>query len=142
MRNAIISSSIKELRVRKNLTQEELSDKSELSLRTIQRIENGESIPRGDTLKRLTGALDLPSNYFNNLLFEKKENKKEFLVPWYIIGFSIIGGALGFILSLVLASSEIIPYNEFSIAFVFAITILFFGIGIIVGNIFEKRNRE
>ena len=62
MRNTIISSSIKDLRISKNLTQEELSEKSDLSLRTIQRLENGESIPRGDTLKRITDALGLPNN--------------------------------------------------------------------------------
>lgn len=140
MRNTIISSSIKDLRISKNLTQEELSEKSDLSLRTIQRLENGESIPRGDTLKRITDALGLPNNYFNNVLFEK--NKKTFVMPWYIIGFSIIGGALGFILSLILASSEVITYNEFSLAFVFAITILFLGIGIVTGNYFEKKYRK
>lgn len=35
------------------------SEKSGLSLRTIQRIENGESERTGDTLKRLSNALDV-----------------------------------------------------------------------------------
>ena len=33
---------IKELRIKKGMTQEELADKTEVSVRTIQRIENGE----------------------------------------------------------------------------------------------------
>jgi transcriptional regulator with XRE-family HTH domain len=45
---------VKDLRTKQGLSQEELAEKTGLSLRTIQRIENGESIPRGDTLKRLS----------------------------------------------------------------------------------------
>lgn len=37
---------IKELRIKKGMTQEELADKTEVSARTIQRIENGEVDPR------------------------------------------------------------------------------------------------
>src|SRR5690606_37144913 len=35
------------------VSQEELAEKTGLSLRTIQRIENGETEPRGDSLKRI-----------------------------------------------------------------------------------------
>ena len=48
---------IKDLRNRKGFSQEQLAEESKLSLRTIQRIEKGESIPRGDTLIKLTQAL-------------------------------------------------------------------------------------
>lgn len=50
---------IKELRIRKGFSQEELSEKSGLSLRTIQRVENGETEPRGDSLKRLAVAFEV-----------------------------------------------------------------------------------
>ena len=49
---------VKELRNRKGISQEILAEESGLSLRTIQRIENNETVPRGDTLKRLAIALD------------------------------------------------------------------------------------
>ena len=52
--------SIKTLRNRKGFSQEELSEKTGLSLRTIQRIENGETEPRGDSLKRLALVFDVP----------------------------------------------------------------------------------
>lgn len=52
-----IALKIKDLRVRKGFSQEQLSEESKLSLRTIQRIEKGETIPRGDTLMKLTIAL-------------------------------------------------------------------------------------
>ncbi|MCK0146248.1 helix-turn-helix domain-containing protein [Arenibacter sp. F26102] len=53
-----LSQRIKELRCSKGMSQELLAEESSLSLRTIQRIENNESEPRGDTLKRLAIALD------------------------------------------------------------------------------------
>lgn len=142
MRKIELSNAIKKIRTEKGLSQEDLSEKSELSLRTIQRLENGKSEPRGDTLKRLSNALELPANYFNNILFNNKTNKKLFIFPWFILGFLIIGGSAGFILSLVLASTGIIPHNEFSLPFVIAITLLFSGIGIITGNIIEKKYRK
>ncbi|QTD37950.1 helix-turn-helix transcriptional regulator [Polaribacter batillariae] len=139
MRKIEFSNAVKKIRTEKGLSQEDLSGKSELSLRTIQRLENGKSEPRGDTLKRLTNALELPANYFNSILFENKSNKKSFKIPWFILGFLIIGGSAGFILSLILASTGIIPYNEFSLPFVIAIAIFFTGIGVITGNIIEKK---
>ncbi len=53
-----LSKRVKELRNRKGLSQEQLAENSGLSLRTIQRIENGETEPRGETLKRLMHALE------------------------------------------------------------------------------------
>ncbi len=58
MNKSELSKRVKELRSRKGLSQEQLAEISGLSLRTIQRIENGETEPRGETLKRLMSALD------------------------------------------------------------------------------------
>ncbi|WP_418603392.1 DUF4870 domain-containing protein [Hwangdonia sp.] len=57
MKNKNLANRVKALRKRKGFSQEELTENSGLSLRTIQRIENGETEPRGDTLKRLANAL-------------------------------------------------------------------------------------
>jgi transcriptional regulator with XRE-family HTH domain len=46
-------------RKQKGLTQEELAEQTKLTVRTIQRIENGENIPRAYTLKALAAALDI-----------------------------------------------------------------------------------
>jgi transcriptional regulator with XRE-family HTH domain len=54
-----LASRIKELRNQKGMSQELLSEESGLSLRTIQRVENGESNPTGDSLKRLSHALNV-----------------------------------------------------------------------------------
>ena len=58
MKNQDLSEKLKELRGTKGLSQEQLSDMSGISIRTIQRIEGGKTIPTGDTLKRISTALD------------------------------------------------------------------------------------
>lgn len=50
---------LKELRTQKRMSQEFLAEESGLSLRTIQRIENGKSNPTGESLKRLSNALNV-----------------------------------------------------------------------------------
>lgn len=51
-------SKLKLIREQQNLTQEELSEKSGISVRTIQRIEAG-TLPKGYTLKTLAKVLDI-----------------------------------------------------------------------------------
>lgn len=58
MTNSNLVKRVKELRNKKGISQEVLAEESGLSLRTIQRIENNETVPRGDTLKRLSIALE------------------------------------------------------------------------------------
>ena len=50
---------IKSLRSELGYTQQVLAEKSNLSLRTIQRIESGATIPKGYTLKALSKALEI-----------------------------------------------------------------------------------
>lgn len=59
MKNKELAHRIKNLRSRNGFSQEELSERTGLSLRTIQRIENGETEPRGDSLKRLAAAFEV-----------------------------------------------------------------------------------
>ena len=51
-------SRLKQIREQRNLTQEELSEKSGISVRTIQRIEAG-TLPKGHTLKMLARSLEI-----------------------------------------------------------------------------------
>ena len=62
MKNKDLAKRIKALRNKKGFSQEELSEKAGLSLRTIQRIENGETEPRGDSLKRIATAFEVSSD--------------------------------------------------------------------------------
>ena len=59
MKNNGSSIKVKELRKRKEFSQEELAEKSGLSVRTIQRIENGESDPTEESIKRISVALEV-----------------------------------------------------------------------------------
>lgn len=70
-------SKLKIVREQKNLTQEELSEKSGISVRTIQRIESGIA-PKGHTLKALSKTLeiletDLTGKTEENRVVEKPE---------------------------------------------------------------------
>ena len=50
---------IKELRLKKGMTQEELASQTEISVRTIQRIEKGEVDPRSHTIQSIASALEV-----------------------------------------------------------------------------------
>ena len=54
-----LATKLKALRHQKGMSQEALAEVSGLSLRTIQRIENGITNPTGDSLKRLANALNV-----------------------------------------------------------------------------------
>ncbi len=49
---------LKELRTLRGMSQEYLAEESQVSLRTIQRIENNESKPTGETIKRIAVAIE------------------------------------------------------------------------------------
>lgn len=55
---------IKDLRIKKGMTQEDLANKTEVSARTIQRIENGEVDPRAYTLQMIAKALEVDFSVF------------------------------------------------------------------------------
>jgi transcriptional regulator with XRE-family HTH domain len=74
---------IKELRIKKGMTQEELAMKTEVSARTIQRIENGEVDPRVYTLQMIARALEVDYNLFvENEPDEEQEIQKVNVNNW------------------------------------------------------------
>jgi transcriptional regulator with XRE-family HTH domain len=58
MKQPELGKKIAELRKSKGLTQEELVEKCNLNVRTLQRIESGEVTPRSYTIKAIFTALD------------------------------------------------------------------------------------
>jgi len=84
-----LANRVKDLRIRKGFSQEELSEKAGLSLRTIQRIENGETEPRGDSLKRLAQSFGVTPDE---------------MVDW------TVQEDRGFLLSLNLSSLSFLPF--------------------------------
>ena len=81
-----LGTKIKELRKRKGLTQIELSEKTGLTERTIQRIENHEVEPSKHSLKKMGEVLG------HNLNEQKLNNmtKKQRLLNIFIISISIL----------------------------------------------------
>ena len=81
-------SKVKLLREQKNLTQTELAEKSGLSLRTIQRIESGQSL-KGFTLKAIAQTLEIePENLFS------KEEENIQIDRAKLINFSALAGLI------------------------------------------------
>lgn len=58
MKQPYLGQKIAELRKSKGLTQENLVERSKISVRTIQRIENGEANPRNYTIEKILSALE------------------------------------------------------------------------------------
>lgn len=83
---------IKELRVKKGLTQEDLAERTELSARTIQRIENGEVDPRAYTLQMIAKALDVDFSLFVEETNDDKKDQEVNYNTW--LGFLHLSGLL------------------------------------------------
>ncbi len=94
----LIGKKISESRKMKGLTQEDLAEMSKMNLRTIQRIENSDNIPRGKTLKQICEVLAID---FEDLRYVENEARKKniinliinaiFLIPLNIFLMTIIG---------------------------------------------------
>jgi transcriptional regulator with XRE-family HTH domain len=67
MKQPELGKKISELRKDKGLTQEELVDKCNISVRTLQRIESGEVTPRSYTVKTILAALEYDLNKISDL---------------------------------------------------------------------------
>ena len=108
-----LSERVKELRKQKGISQEVLADESGLSLRTIQRIENNESVPRGDTLNRLALALNTTSDkIIDSIVIEDNKFKKMMCLSVFSFLFFPL---LGIIIPLILwiyKKDKIIGANE------------------------------
>lgn len=72
-----LGNKIKELRIKKGMTQEELADKTVLNVRTIQRIEKGEVDPRSYTLQVIATALEIDYNILLEDSIDENNQLKE-----------------------------------------------------------------
>ena len=105
MKQPLLGKKITELRKQKGLTQEELVERCNVTVRTIQRIESGETTPRIYTIKTILNALGLDyekvfEREYNEGKFDKilrffPSNLKEVLTVSFIAG--IVYFVLGFV---------------------------------------------
>ena len=93
---------LKTLRKRKGYSQEALAKISGLSLRTVQRIENENRNPSGDTLKRLSTALGISPDYL--LEWEPNENHNFLILLAFSPILFIINPFLAILIPLILWS--------------------------------------
>ena len=107
---------IKELRLKKGITQEELATKTDIKTRTIQRIENDDVKPRAYTVQRIAEALGVDFEKLTGIAEDNEINKAEVLLRNYAakrnysnvflyIGILFLGIALGIISGVLLARS-------------------------------------
>ena len=84
-----IGKKIKELRKKKGLTQEDLAESASVNLRTIQRIENNESEPRGNTMNQICKVLNINAE---EILDYGKETDNSYLFFFHlsVLSFLII----------------------------------------------------
>ena len=75
MENQNLAQRVKELRKGKAFSQEDLAKNAGLSLRTVQRVENGDTIPTAETLKRLAVVLDVAPNELTDYVIDGETPK-------------------------------------------------------------------
>ena len=105
MKQPLLGKKISELRKQKGLTQEDLVEKCNITVRTIQRIESGETTPRIYTIKTILNALGLDYEK----VFEREYNEGKFdkilrVFPTNlkeVLNVSFIAGVVYFVLGFV-----------------------------------------
>lgn len=90
----MVGQRIRDLRQQKGLTQEELAQKTEISVRTIQRIEAGDVDPRAYTLQVIAEALEIEFDELNNFpsgeLATKEKQDRYWLIMLHASGLCIV----------------------------------------------------
>ena len=105
MKQPLLGEKITELRKQKGLTQEELVERCNVTVRTIQRIESGETTPRIYTIKTILNALGLDYEK----VFEREYNEGKFdkILRFFpsnikeVLNVSFIAGMVYFVLGFV-----------------------------------------
>ena len=97
-----LAQKIKGLRKKKGFSQEALAEIAGLSLRTVQRIENENSNPSGDSLKKLSTALEVSPDYL--LEWEPNTNASFLLILAFSPMLCLVHTFLGVLVPLILWS--------------------------------------
>jgi transcriptional regulator with XRE-family HTH domain len=102
------------LRKEKNLTQEELVEKSHVSVRTIQRIEAGEVLPRTITVKILLEALGESYESFSTKQNQVMEKQKSTLPTNYrnTLLIAVLAGAVYLVAEIILGTMDIAWFTD------------------------------
>ena len=132
MKQPELGKKISELRKAKGLTQEDLVEKCNISVRTIQRIESGEVTPRIYTVKTILSALD----YDISSIREEDNGAGNSIIDWFLkflildseltrspdyvkrqLMIAVIAGLINFVLGFLKGAAEHFRYEELSMIF-------------------------
>lgn len=141
MKQPELGKKISNLRKERGLTQEELIEKCNISIRTIQRIEAGEVTPRSYTLKAIFEALeyDFAKEEAARISFEKsceitpnwfQEPKSWVIYSWIVL------------MPFALTPAEVFFENVFKVDYYCCLAILFAVQLILVGNAHAKDHKN
>lgn len=97
MEQLTLGARIKNCRVQSGISQEALADLTQLSVRTIQRIETGETTARGDSLQRIAKALNIDIKELTSIPLRAANNTTSLKDDIWIIRLLYIS-ALSFLL--------------------------------------------
>ena len=121
MKQPLLGKKIIELRKQKGLTQEDLVEKCSINVRTIQRIESGETTPRIYTIKIILNVLGL--DYEKVFEKEYKEGKFDKILRFFpsnlkqVLNVSLIAGIVYFVFGFVETASYAIYFFDSSSGF-------------------------
>lgn len=120
----MIAALVKEKRVGLNYTQQQLADMCKVSLRSIQRIENGEVYPRQYTLNELAKNLGFTMESLETNSASTSLPKKEKLVRKWIMTATLT--VVFFLLSTAyLAQASTFPETQFELIIYYAVVLIF-----------------
>lgn len=129
MKQPELGKKISRIRKQKGLTQEELVEKCNINVRTIQRIEAGEVVPRSYTLNRIIDVLGIE---FNEVFFEEKEEntwtkkEKKKIALGSVFGFVFLVVTFLIYVQAQIVNYEVTPLVYEIVFFVFQITCAYF----------------
>ncbi len=125
MKQPLLGQKIQEWRKAKGLTQEELVERCNINVRTIQRIEAGEVTPRSYTVKAILEVLDVNPGEMRNFAMEEEGHVKgNELISW--LRFSFIAGIVYLVLAVIesVVDIQLLANHNFSLGLGYAYTFL------------------
>lgn len=126
----MIASVVKEKRTNLNYTQQELADLCKVSLRSIQRIENGEVYPRQYTLNELAKNLNFSLDILSSKEIPEEVEAKANLAKKRIISFAFVLGTL-LLSAAFLAQSSQFPETSFELYLFYTGVLIILSLGLL-----------
>ena len=87
----MIAQRVKQARKLRKMTQQDLADRAEIALSSVERVESGAGMPRADSLVRIGDALGVSADFILGRM-----DRTSCLVPgWYLVDMEFVQKLLG-----------------------------------------------